>query len=577
MADNQRIYIDDFTKWLKERVKEKGFKLAMCGFDPQVAAGTGHAIDLKTGWWEDPKYASPRWLYHLDATQGGLEAKRESGTPLKIGVISASRDNKAGAMFRVVPLIKQDGNDFFWNDALEIRILFMFHGLAPPGDYKYMAAVRFNPDSGKILFKGEPWPYIFAGLLGIQPRDRQFQISVGGMPRTVTYGDVMDALAKDIIISPQGGMKGTIPIFDLVDQRKIEHLKEMIENAWKAAGLPPTPATPAEGGLADEEDDETFTTILEHENLLGIDPAVYRQINAALASGKSHIMLYGPPGTGKTTLARHIATVLTDGKWTLVTGSSDWSSQDIIGGYQPVGQGSVAFIPGVLLRHFDRPLIIDELNRCDIDKVIGPLFTVLSGQQTTLPYRLKIEEKDSRQFTILPEPKPTAEDHEFAPGRHWRLLATINSIDKAALYQMSYALARRFSWVYVDAPRDTNGFIREFVRKDDPDRSEPAADTPCPLGEFWTAINTVRVLGPAPVIDAIEAVRTMVETPDFFTMPDLAMKDALLDAVDMALLPMLDGIAVEQAKTLTDKAIEVFGLDGERSERIEARMASVAV
>ena len=77
--------------------------------------------------------------------------------------------------------------------------------------------------------------------------------------------------------------------------------------------------------------------------------------------------------------------MLSGGKWTLVTGSSDWSSQDIIGGYQPIGGGSVAFIPGVLLRRFDRPLIIDELNRCDIDKVIGPLFTVLSGSKPPCP------------------------------------------------------------------------------------------------------------------------------------------------------------------------------------------------
>ena len=98
--------------------------------------------------------------------------------------------------------------------------------------------------------------------------------------------------------------------------------------------------------------------IPEMTDLLGIDPAVYRQINAALASGKQHIMLYGPPGTGKTTLARHIATVLTGGKWTLVTGSSDWSSQDIIGGYQPTGSGSVAFIPGVLLTRIMHEVLV---------------------------------------------------------------------------------------------------------------------------------------------------------------------------------------------------------------------------
>src|SRR5690606_4379281 len=117
------------------------------------------------------------------------------------------------------------------------------------------------------------------------------------------------------------------------------------------------------------------------------------QINAMLQSGKQHIMLYGPPGTGKTSLARWIASSLPGGLWTLVTGSSDWSSQDIIGGYQPVGDGEVDFVPGILLRNFDRPLIIDELTRCGIDKVIGPLFTVLSGQQTTLPYRTNIRDK----------------------------------------------------------------------------------------------------------------------------------------------------------------------------------------
>jgi len=50
---------------------------------------------------------------------------------------------------------------------------------------------------------------------------------------------------------------------------------------------------------------------------------VYRQINAALNSGKQHIMFYGPPGTGKTALARWVAISLTGTKWTMITGSAD--------------------------------------------------------------------------------------------------------------------------------------------------------------------------------------------------------------------------------------------------------------
>ena len=342
------------------------------------------------------------------------------------------------------------------------------------------------------------------------------------------------------------------------------------------------PGVSIEDALDDTGDENEIVTtksldIPENTDLYGIDPAVYRQINAALESGKQHIMLYGPPGTGKTTLARWIASILTDGKWTLITGSSDWSSQDIIGGYQPVGQGSVAFIPGVLLRNFDRPLIIDELNRCDIDKVIGPLFTVLSGQQTTLPYREDIEDANSPQYVILPQSKHSPKSYEFAPGPAWRLIATINSIDKAALYQMSYALSRRFGWVYMDAPQDTTGFIEDYLRKENPTWVGPAKDAICPLAEFWSAINEVRSLGPAPIIDAIKAVQVMENEADFFTIPSSRLKEALLDAIDMVLLPMLDGIVIEDAKSLAKAAIHAFSLDEAQQKRIEARMNSVAV
>jgi MoxR-like ATPase len=288
-------------------------------------------------------------------------------------------------------------------------------------------------------------------------------------------------------------------------------------------------------------------------------------------------MLYGPPGTGKTSLARWIATSLPGGQWELITGSSDWSSQDIIGGYQPIGEGNVDFVPGVLLREFDHPLIIDELNRCDIDKVIGPLFTVLSGQQTTLPYRTDLSDKASQQYVILPHPKPGAAPHEFAPGEGWRLIATINSIDKASLYQMSYALSRRFGWVYVDAPRDLRDFVRAYLSHIDPAFAVPAADDPCPLAQLWAAINAVRVIGPAPIIDSIRAIRILDPQAAFFGPADDAMRSAALDAFDMVLLPMLDGIVRPDAESIADAAVAAFGLVGEQAAQVRARLEAVAI
>ena len=577
-----KIYEDEFYRWFATWLRDKGLQFSKCGFKTGRGLGVRHEIDLTTGFWKEPSYSAskpPRWLYQIEPKTSGVRAIRPAWSS-NLGAINASQEDKAGVIFRLVPLVRQGASDFLHSDDFEIHVLFAFHGATPRGSSS--ESFSLDPDSGQLRFKGEKLPYIAAGLLGIRPRDAELQVTSGGQQRVITYGEVIDALSADITSAPVGGPAVKMQVFDLSQMAEFDRLKNTIADAWAAAGPVRATAVAATGtGVFSEEEEEYIVapeslSIPENTDLHGIDSAVYRQINAALKSGKQHIMLYGPPGTGKTTLARWIATTLTGGKWTLITGSSDWSSQDIIGGYQPLGEGSVGFIPGVLLRNFDRPLIIDELNRCDIDKVIGPLFTVLSGQQTTLPYRMNIEEPDSLQYVILPESKPSAADHEFAPGPSWRIIATINSIDKAALYQMSYALSRRFGWVYVDVPLDTARFIADYLRRQDSEWVEPQGAA-CPLAVFWSEVNTVRALGPAPIIDTIKVVRMVEDQVDFFAVPSPGMREALLDAIDMVLLPMLDGIALQDAEVLANSAVSAFRLDEPQQQRITKRLVSVAV
>ena len=580
--DTPKIYEQDFFLWFSTWLKDKGLQFSKCGFKTGKGLGSRHEIDLTTGFWKEPTYSTtkpPRWLYQIEIEGDVVRAVSPETSASNLGAINTAQEDKAGVVFRLAPLVRQEINDFLREDGFEVHALFVFHGATPKGSSS--EPFNFNTNSGVLRLKGKALPYIAAVLLGIRPRDTELAITPGGQLHTITYGDVIEALAADIKAAPEGGETVPMPVFDLSREDELDRLKRTIVDAW-AAGQVKSSVDPTAATEDDLDDDDGIVApeslqIPENTDLHGIDPSVYRQINAALASGKRHIMLYGPPGTGKTTLARWIAATLTGGQWTLVTGSSDWSSQDIIGGYQPLGGGSVAFIPGVLLRNFDRPFIIDELNRCDIDKVIGPLFTVLSGQQTTLPYRLNIEKADSLQYVILPESKPSPAEHEFAPGPAWRLLATINSIDKAALYQMSYALSRRFGWVYVDAPRNTAGFIRAYLRNEDAALDVPE-DATCPLAVFWSKINEVRVLGPAPIIDTIKAVQAMEDDAEFFAAPpSKGMREALLDAIDMVLLPMLDGILVQEAEELSDAAIDAFALDADQKKRIQARMASVSV
>lgn len=571
-----------FYSWLKTYLKDRGFQFSKSGFKGGANIGN-HGIDEATGFWSDIAYSSnkpPRWLFQINFDNGDAEAKTPNGlADIGIGGSNTAQGDKAGLAVRILPIIQTAPDAFQRLDDFEINALFMFHGALPAGSSS--DAFSFNPATGVLKRTGAEVDYIFAALLGLRPKDDAVSINIAGQDRDVTYGEVLDAIGAAIQIKTKGHDAEPIGVYDLSGDADLEDLKAYLADAWDSAGPPPQPA--AQGAAvpddaADEEaPDYTQLSVPENPDLLGVDPAVYRQINAMLKSGKQHLMLYGPPGTGKTSLARWIATNLPGSDWTLITGSSDWSSQDIIGGYQPLGGGEVDFVPGILLRAFDRPLIIDELNRCDIDKVIGPLFTVLSGQQTTLPYRTDISDKESQPYVILPVPKAGTAPHEFAPGPGWRLIATINSIDKASLYQMSYALSRRFGWVYVDAPSDLAGFIRDFLARLDPAAAAPAAGLPCPLADLWKAINAVRVIGPAPIIDAINAMKAIDPTVEFFGPASQVARSAALDALDMVMLPMLDGIVHQDAMAIADAAIQAFGFNEGEQAQIRARLEAVAI
>lgn len=570
--------------WLNLFLRDLNLQFSKSGFKGGDNFGR-HSIDEAAGNWGDPNYSGSkpiRWLFQVDLTVDPIIARLPGDEPEEgIGASNTAQGDKAGLAVRVLPLLQTGPNMFTRADDFEVNALFVFHGAVAPGSSS--DAFSYDVTTGALKRAGQAEQYIFAGLLGLLPRETVKSVEVAGAQRDVTYGEVVDALQAAITVHPKGAAAGQINVYDLSIDDEATRLKEEAAAAWNAAGPPPGVAAAAE--IEAEADADVVVEALDpatlevpvNPDLLGIDASVYRQINAMLRSGKQHIMLYGPPGTGKTTLARWIASSLPGGQWTLVTGSSDWSSQDIIGGYQPIGGGDVDFLPGILLRAFDRPLIIDELNRCDIDKVIGPLFTVLSGQQTTLPYRTDLSDKDSPPYTILPKPKVGVSAHEFAPGPAWRLIATINSIDKASLYQMSYALSRRFGWVYVDAPTNLAKFIAEYIAKTDPAAPGPAAGDACPLADVWGAINAARVIGPAPIVDAIEAIRILAPGRSFFGPPGEEMRSAAVDALDMVLLPMLDGIIQQDAHNVADATAAAFGLAGETAARVKRRLEAVAI
>ena len=87
----------------------------------------------------------------------------------------------------------------------------------------------------------------------------------------------------------------------------------------------------------------------------------------------------------------------------------------------------------------------------------------------------------------------------------------------------------------------------------------------------------MRVIGPAPIIDAILAMRAIDPAVEFFGPASPAARSGVLDALDMVMLPMLDGIVHQDAMSIANAAITAFAFDGAEQARIKARLEAVAI
>lgn len=189
----------------------------------------------------------------------------------------------------------------------------------------------------------------------------------------------------------------------------------------------------------------------------------YEKVVAALAAGK-HVLLMGAPGVGKTELAEAVCRTIPQ-PYDVVTATSDWTSVHTIGGYMPVPQpGSDAepldFIPGVFTEAMaaNKWLIIDEMNRADIDKAFGEMFTLLGGKRKSimLPYRKRQDDGSYQRVVLGMANTQQADTHVYALDPGWRLIGTMNTFDKASLFQMSFAFSRRVAVIDIAIPNEAN-------------------------------------------------------------------------------------------------------------------------
>jgi hypothetical protein len=181
-----------------------------------------------------------------------------------------------------------------------------------------------------------------------------------------------------------------------------------------------------------------------------------------------------------------------------------------------------------------RWLIIDEINRADLDLSFGPLFTVLSGSSVVLPFA---RPGHTAPVSIVPSGADVPKGTEpIQVPNSWRLLATMNVFDKDTLHRLSYALMRRFAFIEVPSPDDEamQGLIQG-------------------PGDFVLSLldlRKLRDLGPAIFLDAQRFAAHRIDD-------GVSESRALLEAFYSFFLPQFDGMG-EEGSHLYDTLSKVF-------------------
>lgn len=261
------------------------------------------------------------------------------------------------------------------------------------------------------------------------------------------------------------------------------------------------------------------------------------QVIAELAAGR-HIMFTGPVGTGKTSLAREISTALGYSPH-IVTASADWTNHEVVGGHFPqtAPGGGIdfvfrpgAFVEAVMANWRVEPagdgqalwtraggtwLIIDEFNRADMDRALGGLLTALETRRLRVP-------------TTRYMPGGAA-SLEIPIPSDFRVLCTLNTVDRHYLFRMSDALKRRFAFIEVPAAEDWSD---EWNRL-----SEVRGDAdPALCGDLRRAVYLIRLLhdlGTAHLRAALSFLRAAEASP-------LSPEARLSHAIAGSLLPALE-------------------------------------
>lgn len=216
---------------------------------------------------------------------------------------------------------------------------------------------------------------------------------------------------------------------------------------------------------------------------LHILPSVGQEEVAKLLEERRFVILQGPPGTGKTRMAQKLLRENYDGRGCLVQFHANTTYENFIGGLAPVTDGAekgLRFVPrrGHLMEAVVEAasgkylLVIDEINRADLAKVLGEAILLFEpgdpDREVTLSYDFG---EPIRTRLRLPK------------GLH--VLGTMNTADRS-IALVDVAVRRRFAFVdlwpdYQAVAENGSALSQEYFRKTLSLFVEHATDDAMPL------------------------------------------------------------------------------------------------
>ena len=183
---------------------------------------------------------------------------------------------------------------------------------------------------------------------------------------------------------------------------------------------------------------------------------------------KRQVIFQGPPGTGKTYVAKRIAEWCEKhgGDYRIVQFHPSYAYEDFVEGFRPTltedGQAGFKLTPGPLRLIAEKAeanpsatfiLVIDEINRGNLAKVLGELYFLLEYREEKVRLQYNDGSSDERLFSL--------------PKNLW-FIGTMNTTDRS-IALVDAALRRRFYFFnfFPDEP-PVEGLLSRWIDKNSP-------------------------------------------------------------------------------------------------------------